>query len=259
MMQSIGILGGTFDPIHFGHLRMAQELAESLGLDEVRFIPAARPPHRAQPHGAAEARAEMVRLAISGNPRFVLDTREFERDGPSYMVDTLSCLRAEVGDDTPLCLLLGADAFLGLPTWHRWRELFQLAHVVVAHRPGVVLDTASPGMSPELRAEWQQRHVNQLPGMAIIPPDNETSHASPSLLALSRKRERGTQPRFASFTLTQTAAGCILSREITALDISASKIRSSIAQQRSARYLLPEAVHDYIHTHHLYQEEPHGT
>ncbi len=219
-MQSIGILGGTFDPIHFGHLRMAQELAEDLGLDAVRFIPAARPPHRAEPHGAAEARAEMVRLAIAGNARFVLDTREFERDGPSYMVDTLTSLRAEVGGDTPLCLLLGADAFLGLPTWHRWRELFRLAHVVVAHRPGVVLDTASPGMSPELRAEWQQRYTDQL---------------------------------------TQTAAGCILSREITALDISASKIRSSIAQHRSARYLLPEAVHDYIHTHHLYQKESHGT
>ncbi len=219
-MQSIGILGGTFDPIHFGHLRMAQELAEDLGLDAVRFIPAARPPHRAEPHGAADTRAEMVRLAIAGNAGFVLDTREFERDGPSYMVDTLTSLRTDVGGDTPLCLLLGADAFLGLPTWHRWRELFQLAHVVVAHRPGVTLDATSPGMSPELRTEWQQRYAGQL---------------------------------------TQSAAGCILSREITALDISASRIRARLAQQRSARYLLPEAVHDYIHTHHLYQKEPHGT
>ncbi len=216
-MQSIGILGGTFDPIHFGHLRMAQELAEDLNFQAVRFIPAYQPPHRSQPQGLAGHRLEMVRLAIAGNPRFLLDLREFERGGASYMVDTLASLRAEFGADAPLYLLLGVDAFLGLPAWHRWRELFGLAHLVVAHRPGFTLDA---GMTPELRTEWQQRHT--------IQPD-------------------------------QSACGHILSREITALDISASAIRNAIAQGRSVRYLLPDTVNDYIQHHHLYQKETHGT
>lgn len=216
-MHSIGILGGTFDPIHFGHLRMAQELIEGLGLDEIRFIPAARPPHRATPHESTQHRAEMVRLAIADNPQFVLDTREFERSGPSYMVDTLTSLRTESGMETPLHLLLGADAFLGLPGWHRWRELFGLANIVVVHRPGSALDA---DMTPELRSEWYHRHVDQA---------------------------------------DQSACGRILSHEITALDISASAIRQAVMQNRSIRYLLPDAVYDYIHTHHLYQKESHGT
>lgn len=219
-MHPIGILGGTFDPIHFGHLRMAQEMAESLGLGEVRFIPAARPPHRSEPHGDARHRVEMVRLAIAGNPLFALDTREFDRTGPSYMVDTLRSLRAELGSERPLALLLGTDAFLGITTWHRWQELFELAHIAVAHRPGFVLDAQSPLMSPELGREWQQRY-------------------------------RATNP--------EGAAGNILLREITALDISASNIRESLTHDRSPRYLLPEAVCNYIHTHHIYGKNSHGT
>lgn len=157
-MQSIGILGGTFDPIHFGHLRMAQELSEGLGLDAVHFIPAACPPHRAAPQENSQQRGEMVRLAIVGNPQFLLDPREFERGGPSYMVDTLTSLRTEFGKETSLFLLLGTDAFLGLPGWHRWRELFELTNIVVAHRPGYVLDA---DMAPELRTEWLQRSADK--------------------------------------------------------------------------------------------------
>lgn len=220
MNAAVGILGGTFDPIHFGHLRMAQEMAEGLGLEQVRFVPAARPPHRAEPHVAAPHRAEMVRLAIASNPLFALDIREYERTGPSYMVDTLTSLRAELGSNRPLTLLLGADAFLGIPTWHRWQELFALAHIAVAHRPGFALDAHSPGMPPELRAEWRQRYCAALP---------------------------------------ESAAGNILLREITALDISASRIRDTLMHRRSPRYLLPQTVCDYIHTHHLYQKEPYGT
>ncbi|GBG14185.1 nicotinate-nucleotide adenylyltransferase [Novimethylophilus kurashikiensis] len=155
-MQAVGILGGTFDPIHFGHLRMAQELCEQLSLGEVRFIPSARPPHREVPRSVVEHRANMVQHAIADNPLFVFDDREIRRDGPSYMVDTLASLRQELGEDVPLFLLLGADAFLGLDRWHRWLTLFDLTHIAVACRPGVALD---PGiMSPELKAQWQLRH-----------------------------------------------------------------------------------------------------
>lgn len=131
----VGILGGTFDPIHYGHLRTAYELLEGLGLDELRFLPAGTPPHREGTHADAPARAALVRAAIADQPHFVLDERELRRTGPSYTVDTLAELRAELGT-RPLCLLVGMDAFLGLPTWHRWREILGLAHLVVAHRPG---------------------------------------------------------------------------------------------------------------------------
>jgi len=132
----IGILGGTFDPIHFGHLRPALELQESLDLDEVLFIPSAVPPHRDTPNLDADTRLELLRLAVAGQAGFRVDDRELRRSGRSYMVDTLRSLRDERGEARPLCLLLGMDAFLGLPQWDRWQQLLDLAHVVVAHRPG---------------------------------------------------------------------------------------------------------------------------
>ena len=134
-MRPIGIFGGTFDPIHCGHLRTALELRQHLGLQEVRFIPSASPPHRDEVSAGAASRVDMVRAAIDGEDGFVLDEREFDRDGPSYTVDTLESLREE-NPDTPLCLIMGMDAFLSLPTWNRWQELLSLAHIVVAHRPG---------------------------------------------------------------------------------------------------------------------------
>jgi nicotinate-nucleotide adenylyltransferase len=134
-MSSIGIFGGTFDPIHYGHLRAAWELLEALALEQVRFVPSAQPPHRMLPRAAAALRLRMVEGAIAGEARFVADAREIERGGPSYTVETLASLRREF-PRRPLCLLLGMDAFLGLPTWHRWTEIFDLAHIVVAHRPG---------------------------------------------------------------------------------------------------------------------------
>ena len=131
----IGVLGGTFDPIHYGHLRTGLELLERLALDEVRFIPCGQPPHRAAPATPGSLRLRMVEAAVAGQPGFVADGRELEREGPCYTVDTLHSLRQEFPAGA-LCLLLGMDAFLGLPGWNRWRQLFELAHVVVAHRPG---------------------------------------------------------------------------------------------------------------------------
>ena len=133
--QTIGIFGGTFDPIHLGHLRTAHELMTGLDLAEVRFVPSRLPPHR-PPTVAPEAlRLRMLEAALEGLPGFRVDGRELLRPGPSFMVDTLASLRAELGM-RPLCLLLGLDAFLGVPTWDRWRELPELAHIVVARRPG---------------------------------------------------------------------------------------------------------------------------
>lgn len=132
--RPIGVLGGTFDPIHFGHLRTALELLERLDLEQVRFVPCREPPHRPPPQ-VGDLRFELVRAAIEGEPRFVTDDRELTRAGPSYTVETLASLRAEL-PTRALCLLVGMDAFLGLPTWHRWTELTRYAHVVVAHRPG---------------------------------------------------------------------------------------------------------------------------
>jgi nicotinate-nucleotide adenylyltransferase len=139
----IGIFGGTFDPIHNGHMRTALELRDSLRLAEVKFLPAGNPPHRDQTQATAEMRLAMVRAAVEDEPGFSVDDREVRRTGLSYSVDTLTELRAE-HPDRSLCLLLGMDAFLGLPGWHRWREILTLAHVVVAHRPGWKAPTQGP-------------------------------------------------------------------------------------------------------------------
>jgi nicotinate-nucleotide adenylyltransferase len=133
--QPIGIFGGTFDPIHYGHLRTALEMEQLLKLERVHFVPCARPPHRSEPMLDGALRLRLVKAAIRGEATFVADDREIARAGPSYTVDTLASFRAEFPGRS-LCLLLGMDAFLGLPKWHRWQELLSLAHVVVAHRPG---------------------------------------------------------------------------------------------------------------------------
>ena len=142
-MQPIGLFGGTFDPLHYGHLRTAFELWQALKLAEVRFMPTGSPPHREQPLSPAQLRLEMVKAAVADQPAFVVDDREVRRTGVSYSVDTLTELRAEYPQRS-LCLLLGMDAFLGLPNWHRWRELLDLAHIIVAHRPGWRAPTMGP-------------------------------------------------------------------------------------------------------------------
>jgi nicotinate-nucleotide adenylyltransferase len=142
-MNPIGIFGGTFDPIHYGHLRTAFELLQSLRLSEMRFMPAGNPPHRDITVASAEERLAMVQAATQDQPGFVVDDREIRRSGLSYSVDTMRSLRADFPDRS-LCLIVGMDAFLGLPKWHQWRELMELAHLVVAHRPG----WRAPSMGP---------------------------------------------------------------------------------------------------------------
>lgn len=134
-IRRIGILGGTFDPVHIGHLRSALEVAEFMDLDELRLLPNARPPHRDTPQVAAQDRLAMVRCAVAGVERLSVDDRELSRDKPSYSIDSLESLRAELGANDQLFLLMGWDAFCGLPGWHRWEELLKHCHILVLQRP----------------------------------------------------------------------------------------------------------------------------
>ena len=152
---SIGIFGGSFDPVHNGHLRVAVELKYWLGLDEVRFIPCSVPPHRGAPVANTEARVKMLRAGIASEPAFVVDERELNRSGPSYTVDTLTSLRQEFPRHA-LFLLLGMDAFLSLPSWHQWTRLFDLAHIVVAQRPGAAVE-ADGALEKVLRERYAEQ------------------------------------------------------------------------------------------------------
>jgi nicotinate-nucleotide adenylyltransferase len=135
MAQPIGILGGTFDPVHHGHLRLALEVFEALQLQEVRLIPAKNPPHRNTPVADSRHRSAMLQQAINGTRGLVIDERELHREGNSYTVDSVADIRAEAGDQ-PLCLIMGMDAFQALDTWHRWQQLTDFVHIVVVNRPG---------------------------------------------------------------------------------------------------------------------------
>jgi len=134
IQQPIGLLGGTFDPIHFGHLRTALELYQAHDLAEVRLIPCYRPVHRKLPTASPEHRLAMVRTAIADESALKVDDCEIQRKGPSYTIDTLEAFRQTM-PDTPLCLIMGIDALLGFPSWHRWEDILKLAHLLVAHRP----------------------------------------------------------------------------------------------------------------------------
>ncbi|WP_171408182.1 nicotinate-nucleotide adenylyltransferase [Pseudomonas aeruginosa] len=135
MGKRIGLFGGTFDPVHIGHMRSAVEMAEQFALDELRLLPNARPPHRETPQVSAAQRLAMVERAVAGVERLTVDPRELQRDKPSYTIDTLESVRAELAADDQLFMLIGWDAFCGLPTWHRWEALLDHCHIVVLQRP----------------------------------------------------------------------------------------------------------------------------
>lgn len=136
----IAIIGGTFDPIHAGHLRPALDIAEKLSLEEVRFVPSATPPHRWQPEASAEHRMNMVRLAIAGVKPFIVDDREYHREGASYTIDTVQSIRSEIGADTPFSMILGLDAFNSLTHWKDWKDIVETCHIIIAARLGYDID-----------------------------------------------------------------------------------------------------------------------
>ena len=216
MTAAIGLLGGTFDPVHFAHLRLAVEALEQLPLTSVRWIPSGQPGHRGAPAAGVEHRLAMLRLAIADEPRFTLDDRDARSAAPTFTANTLARLRAELGACVPLVLIIGADQLLALDTWREWKRLFELAHIAVAERPRFAI---RPGaLAGELAAEYSRRSVTPA-GFATAP------------------------------------AGGIATFRMTPLDISASAIRAGVAAGRSPRYLLPDTVLDYIASQQLYAKE----
>jgi nicotinate-nucleotide adenylyltransferase len=215
----IGIFGGTFDPIHYGHLRIAEEVAETINLREMRFVPAGMPRLRPAPVASPQHRAAMVHAAIQNNPRFVLDERESRRPGTSYSVESLRELRQEMGKNVTLCFVMGADAFMKLAEWRSWRELLKLCHIIIAARPGHALATNHDVLPQELREECAQRWVSSAGSLEDAP--NGLIYVAPTTL----------------------------------LDISATAIRARISAKSSVRYLLPDVVLDYIEMNHLYSGE----
>jgi nicotinate-nucleotide adenylyltransferase len=217
--EGVGILGGTFDPVHYGHLRLAWETLQHLRLDHVRLIPCHVTTHRAQPVTASADRLAMTRLACQNAPGLQVDPRELQRDAPSWTYDTLTDLRGQLGPDVPLVFIMGMDAFRQFSRWHRYRDILALAHLWVARRPGSEAPAAHSAEDALLQA-----------------------CASTDPLELRR------QP-----------AGRIMIRETVALDISATFIRQQYAQGLSPRFLLPDEVNDYIVEKALYPSTPsHG-
>lgn len=189
----IGVIGGTFDPIHFGHLRPALDVLQSLGLGQVRFVPLNIAVHRPQPLANARQRLAMVRLAVAGVPEFVVDTRELERDGGSYSYDTARSMREEIGHERGLCLLVGADAFRDFTTWHRYEALLELVHLVVMHRPGEPSPaTAEPWATERLVAD--RNELCRTPAGSIL--FQEVTQLDISATTIRALIARGASPRF---------------------------------------------------------------
>lgn len=210
----LGLMGGTFDPVHHAHLRLALDAAEALQLPQVRWIPCGAPGHRNAPSATAADRLAMLELALADEPRFSLDAAELESDAPTYTIHTLRRLRGELGTARPLVMIVGMDSFISLAAWREWQALFDLAHFAVAARPGYALQPEA--LPPALAHEYRARHA--LPAAIAARPH-----------------------------------GCIVHFPSALLDISASDIRARIARGASPRYLIPETVLRYIESKALYR------
>lgn len=215
--KPLGILGGTFDPVHAAHLRLAEEATAQLGLGGILWIPAGRPHHRAVPVASAEDRLAMVRLATAGHPEYLIDDSEVFSSAPSYTVPTLERLRRVHGENRPLVLLMGADAFLGLTSWHRWRELLGLAHIGVASRPTFAL--TAEDMDAGLAEEFRRRRKTQFTALATDP------------------------------------AGAIVTFAMEAGTVSSTEVRAKLCAGVAVGQLLPAPVLDYIRRHRLYFDQ----
>jgi nicotinate-nucleotide adenylyltransferase len=213
--SATGLFGGTFDPVHFGHLRLATELAEAFHLEKVIFIPAGLPYHRGRDaHATSEERLTMVKLATARDARFDVDERELKRGGNTYTYDTLAEIRAERGGGEPLVFLLGTDSFAKIDEWHRWTELFELAHFAVAVRGD--------------DANWLAK------GPGIFPKD-----AWPRITLNPRDFQAA-------------PAGKVMTFSMTPLAISSTALRALAAEGASLRYLTPDPVVEFIRSRNLY-------
>lgn len=207
------IYGGTFDPIHYGHLKPVEALAKQVALHQITIMPNNVPPHRSQPEANSQQRKAMVELAIAGNPLYRLDARELERSTPSYTVETLEQVRSEQGLLQPLAFIIGQDSLLSLQRWHRWESLLDLCHLLVCQRPGypVLMETIE-----------QQRWLDCHSTTSV-----EALHAAP--------------------------AGKIYLAQTPMYDISATMIRQRLAQNLPCDELVPAPVLAFIQQHNLYQ------
>lgn len=210
----LGLFGGTFDPVHQGHLCLARTALEALGLASVRWIPTGRPGHRQAPHASAEHRLAMLKLALNAQPGFTLDESELHGAAPGYTVDTLTRLRAELGNELALVFLIGADQLLGLDRWREWRHLFEMAHLGVAERPGHAISPSA--MSAELAQQYAQRKAG-------------------------------------AGELRSRPSGLICVFAMTPLDISSTGVRDAIASGRPPRDAVPAEVLRYVASNALYQ------
>lgn len=212
----IGIYGGTFDPVHCGHLRIAEELTDILQLHQLYFLPAGQPRLRNAPVASSQHRVAMLREAIRDNPRFTLDDREIQRAGETYSVESLREIRRERNDNERICFIIGSDAFSKLPGWHHWHELFELCHLVVTARPGYSLHADQSALSDELQQACRHRWTTEISA------------------------------------LKNSASGLIFIASTILLDISSTRIRTLLGAEKSIRYLLPDNVLRYVSDHHLY-------
>jgi len=211
----LGILGGTFDPIHYGHLRLAEEVGESLTLEHVYLIPAALPPHKGQRSVSPfQHRLEMTRIASADSPLLKVLDLEARREGFSYSIETLRLFHNMVQPDLDLHFVLGMDAFLEIETWKDFRNLFNYAHFVVIQRPGFPSDILESFL-PTLGVAFAKKD----PGNGFVAPSGYE----------------------------------VISMEATLMDISSTKIREKVAKRKSVRFLVPEAVRTYIENNHLYR------
>ncbi|MFP3013266.1 MAG: nicotinate-nucleotide adenylyltransferase [Arsenophonus sp. NC-QC1-MAG3] len=207
------LFGGTFDPIHYGHLLPVEVLAKLVGLQQVVLLPNHVAPHRQQPEATAQQRLEMIKLAIKNNPLFSIDTRELKRTTPSYTVETLLSFRKQISWQKPLAFIIGQDSLLSIDTWFNWEKILDLCHLLVCARPGYAAYFLTSSMQ-----EWLIQHQVHKPEIFSYKP-----------------------------------SGTIYLAKTPLLNISATEIRKRKHDRKSCKNILPPEVLRYVNKHHLYQ------
>lgn len=236
----IGLFGGTFDPVHYGHLRPAIELAEHYALDVLYLLPSHQPAHRGPTGASSSQRIDMLQLAVADVERLEVDTREALRGGPTYTIDTLEAMREEFPNAT-LLFFLGMDSFAGFDGWRRWQAILGIANLVVIDRPGALMS--------EFSTDLMEKQKKRL-GTSIIAGMEASQNAGKGVRIDGAERSPDTSQNVAS------PVGFIERIDVTQLEISATAIRQAAAAERSLRFLLPESVRQYIERNQLYRDVP---